>query len=116
MFRFSDNAALLEQVQLYEAGVVRDREESAMPGGVDITDHQQLFTALFEKVYIYIYLVPLSEILCLCFACIVHVACIELIAKCSMPYLKSLFYSIRLEHNKDRTLIQISLYTLYMYV
>ena len=53
MLRYSDNVALLEQVQLYEAGVVRDREESAMPGGVDITDHQQLFTALFEKVYVF---------------------------------------------------------------
>lgn len=49
IMRYSDNAALSEQVQLYEAGVVRDREQSAMPGGVDITDHQQLFTALFEK-------------------------------------------------------------------
>lgn len=29
---------------------MRDREEMAMPGGVDITDHQQVFTALLEKV------------------------------------------------------------------
>ena len=29
---------------------MRDREEAAMPGGVDICDHQQVFSALFEKV------------------------------------------------------------------
>jgi hypothetical protein len=49
--RYTDNAALGEQVRLYEEGVRRDREEAAMPGGVDITDHQQLFSALFQKVF-----------------------------------------------------------------
>jgi hypothetical protein len=51
IMRYTDNAALLQQVQLYEEGLMRDREEAAMPGGVDITDHQQVFSALFEKVF-----------------------------------------------------------------
>ncbi|CAI8040740.1 Inverted formin-2 [Geodia barretti] len=49
--RYTDSAALLQQVKLYEEGLMRDREEAAMPGGVDITDHQQVFSALFEKVF-----------------------------------------------------------------
>ena len=49
-YRYTDSEALRRQVQLYEEGLLRDREESAMPGGVDITDHHQLFSALFEKV------------------------------------------------------------------
>ena len=53
--RYTDNAALLQQVQLYEEGLMRDREEAAMPGGVDITDHQQVFSALFEKVPLHMY-------------------------------------------------------------
>ena len=44
--RYTDSAALLQQVQLYEEGLMRDREEAAMPGGVDITDHQQVFSPL----------------------------------------------------------------------
>ena len=48
--RYTDNGTLLQQVQLYDGGMMKDREEAAMPGGVDITDHHQVFTALFEKV------------------------------------------------------------------
>ena len=51
MYRYTENPALLEQVELYEECLMRDRKEVAIPGGVDITDHQQVFAALLEKVY-----------------------------------------------------------------
>ena len=50
LHRYTENPTLLKQVRLYEECLMRDREEMAMPGGVDITDHQQVFTALLEKV------------------------------------------------------------------
>ena len=46
----SDSPALLKQVQLYKSVLQADQEQFSCPGGVDISDHHHLFTALLEKV------------------------------------------------------------------
>ena len=41
---------LTEQLRLYEEKLFSDEEQIAMPGGVDINSHDDLFRALLEKV------------------------------------------------------------------
>ena len=41
---------LADQLRLYEEKLVSDEQEVAMPGGVDINNHEHLFRALMEKV------------------------------------------------------------------
>ena len=50
MCRYSDNECLGEQVRVYEDRQIGDQHEMVMPGGVDITNHEHLFRAVFEKV------------------------------------------------------------------
>ena len=41
---------LTEQLRLYKEKMFSDEEQMAMPGGVDINSHEDLFRALLEKV------------------------------------------------------------------
>ena len=50
LHRFSDNECLSEQVRLFEERQLDDQHEMDMPGGVDITNHEHIFRAVFEKV------------------------------------------------------------------
>ena len=40
---------LTEQLRLYDEKLSSDEEQMVMPGGVDITSHEDLFRALLEK-------------------------------------------------------------------
>ena len=44
---------LTEQLRLYDEKLSSDEEQMVMPGGVDITSHEDLFRALLEKASTY---------------------------------------------------------------
>lgn len=50
-WRLSTNEVLATQIEVFEESQAEDDSQMTMPGGIDLNSHEDIFNALFTKVW-----------------------------------------------------------------